>query len=194
MNDRVFSHTQAHKLEDPERLTWLPPAQVIASLALCDDMRVADIGAGTGYFALPMAKSVGASGHIYAVDLQSEMLSILEEKVRRSGAQNISLHQGDATRVPLPNACCDVALLANIWHELPNHETAIQEALRLLSPGGHVAILDWRAELAPPPGPPQDHRISAQSVREFLEQHGCSVAANRQIGKYSHLVIASAAR
>ncbi len=73
MNDREFKHTEAHKLEDPERLKWLPPAEILAHLRLGPGMKVADIGAGTGYFSIPIARAVGALGHVFAVDLQPEI-------------------------------------------------------------------------------------------------------------------------
>ncbi|HEX8924643.1 MAG TPA: methyltransferase domain-containing protein [Terriglobales bacterium] len=194
MNDRVFSHAHAHKLEDPDRLRWLPPAQVLAALELRDGMRVADIGAGTGYFALPIANSLGQSGHVYAVDLQPEMLAKLEKKLQGSGESNVSLHQGDAGRVPLPDACCDRVLFANLWHEIPDHEAAVKEAIRLLAPQGRIAILDWRADIDSPPGPPKDIRISAQTVCEFLKQHGCGKASMLPIGEYSYIVTAQLSR
>jgi ubiquinone/menaquinone biosynthesis C-methylase UbiE len=194
VNDRVFPHVHAHKLEDPERLKWLPPAQVLAALNLRTGMRVADIGAGTGYFALPIAKPVGAKGHVYAVDLQPEMLAKLEAKLHDASVGNVSLHQGDASHVPLPDACCEVILFANLWHEINDHTAVVKEAARLLIPGGRVAILDWRAELDSPPGPPKQIRIPAQSVCEFLEQHGCGTASKQDIGEYSYIVIAPIAR
>ena len=194
MNDRVFPHAHAHKLEDPERLKWLPPAQVLAALELREGMRVADVGAGTGYFALPMAQAVGGNGHVYAIDLQPEMLAKLEAKLQSLSVSSVSLHQGDASHLPLPDSCCEVVLFANLWHEINDHAAVIKEAARLLVPAGRIAILDWRAELDSPPGPPRDIRISAESVCEFLQEHGCGSASKQHIGEYSYLVIATVAR
>ena len=59
MGDRLFKPQDAHKLEDPERLVWLPVADVIRSSAIRPGMHVADVGAGTGYFAIPIARAVG---------------------------------------------------------------------------------------------------------------------------------------
>ena len=81
MNDRVFKHTEAHKLEDPERLKWLPAAEILAHLRVAPGMKVADVGAGTGYFSIPIARAVGALGHVFAVDLQPEMLALLRGKL-----------------------------------------------------------------------------------------------------------------
>jgi precorrin-6B methylase 2 len=81
MHDRVFKHTEAHKLEDPERLRWLPPAEVISHLRLLPGMKIADIGAGTGYFSIPIARAVGDGGRVPAADLQPEMLELLRQKL-----------------------------------------------------------------------------------------------------------------
>ena len=113
MYDRVFKHTEAHKLEDPERPGWLPPAKVLEYLRLSPGMRVADIGAGTGYFSIPIARVVGPLGHVYAVDLQPETLALLREKLGSGSADNLSLLQGEASHLPMPDRAVHVAFYAN---------------------------------------------------------------------------------
>jgi ubiquinone/menaquinone biosynthesis C-methylase UbiE len=193
MHDRVFKHTEAHKLEDPERLRWLPPAEVISQLCLSPGMKIADIGAGTGYFSIPMAQAVGVLGQVYAVDLQPEMLDLLREKLaqaQENGRGSISLLQGDASRLPLPEHAVQVAFYANIWHEIENHDAAFDEALRVSVPGGKIAILDWRDDCSPPPGPPRDHRISQEAVVAFLRTKGCRNVVSRNVGQFGYLVTA----
>lgn len=191
MNDRTFEHTEAHKLEDPERLKWLPPADVLARLELREGMRVADVGAGTGYFSIPVARAIGASGQVFAVDLQSEMLDLMREKLEEPNApRNISLHQGEATRLPLQPGSVDIVLYANIWHELDDRLTAFREASRIAVPGGAIAILDWREDVSPPPGPPQDHRVPAATVANFLGVNGCGNVLRNQVGQFGYMVTA----
>ena len=145
MNDRVFKHTEAHKLEDPERLKWLPPAEILAHLRVGPGMKVADIGAGTGYFSIPIARAVGALGHVFAVDLQPEMLDLLRGKLEQPNApDNVSLHQGVASQVPLPDRSVHMILYANIWHEIEDLDSTFREAVRISVLGGKIAILDWR--------------------------------------------------
>src|ERR1700745_3894965 len=101
---KLFDPASAHKLENPERLTWMPPDEVITLLALESGNDVADIGAGTGYFALPMAKAVDP-GKVYAVDLQPEMLNLLRQKLSAPGAvRNVELVEGDASATTLRDA------------------------------------------------------------------------------------------
>lgn len=189
MNDRVFKHTSAHKLEDPERLKWLPPAEVLLRLHLTRGARVADIGAGTGYLSFPIAKEVGPSGQVFAVDLQQEMLDRLQKKLESPDApQNIALHLGAASQLPLADDSVDLAFYANVWHELDNPEAAFHEAQRIVKPQGKIAILDWRSDKESPPGPPQDHRISAEAMVNFLQTYGCDHVACYNIGDFSYLV------
>lgn len=191
MNDRVFHHSKSHKLEDPERLKWLPPAEVLSRLHLAQGSRVADIGAGTGFFAIPMAHTVGLSGQIFAVDLQQEMLDLLRQKLERPELpRNISLHRGAATQLPLADHSVDLAFYANIWHELDDADAAYREALRISVAKGKIAILDWRREKQPPPGPPEEHRIAAESIVNFLQTNGCHQVAAYNIGEFSYLITA----
>ncbi|MFI5175134.1 MAG: class I SAM-dependent methyltransferase [Terriglobia bacterium] len=190
-NSRRFKPSEAHRLEDPERLLWLPPGDVLALLPLRPGMRVADIGAGTGYFALPIAREIGPSGRVLAVDVEPEMIARLKQKIESAGApQNIELIEGEATNTRLPAAQVDLLLMANLWHELDDLEGALREANRLLHEGGRLAILDWRPDVDRPPGPPLEHRIPPAEVKEFLESHGWRVERSSQVGRYSYFLLA----
>ncbi len=192
MHDRVFKHTEAHKLEDPLRLQWLPPATILGKLQLSPGMKIADIGAGTGYFAIPLAHAVAAGGHIFAVDLQPEMLDLLRNKLEKTDAPtNISLHAGDASLLPLQDRSVDLVFYANIWHEIANLDSAIREASRVAVSSGKIAILDWRDDCVPPPGPPSNHRISANRVVTFLKENGCQQVQSTHVAEFSYLVTAT---
>jgi ubiquinone/menaquinone biosynthesis C-methylase UbiE len=191
MNDRVFKHSNAHRLEDPERLKWMPPAEVLSRLHLKHGERVADVGAGTGYFSVPMANAVGADGHIFAVDLQQEMLDLLARKLQQdNSAPNVSLHRGPASRLPLEDSSIDLAFYANVWHEFDDGEEVLREGVRVTVPGGRLAVLDWRHDKESPPGPPQEHRIAADSLVDFLQKHGCHHVSCYNVGQYSYMITA----
>jgi len=128
---------------------------------------VADIGAGTGFFSLPFARALAPNGHLYAVDFQAEMLALLTAKLQ-SESLPIETVLGSAEQTTLPAASCDLAFYANLWHELDEPAAVLAEAARLLRPGGRLAILDWRADLAGPPGPPIHHRVAQAQVEAAL--------------------------
>lgn len=195
MHSRVFNASQAYKLEDPERLKWLPPVAVLEALRLHPGMVVADIGAGTGYFAIPIGSAVGHYGKVLAVDFQPQMLAILREKLNAPELpRNLELVAGSATESHLPDHCCDLALYANIWHELNDHTTALREAERIVRRDGRIAILDWRPDVSSPPGPPVEHRIASSTVADTLRAYRWECESTVNVGTYTHLVIATAPR
>lgn len=167
---------------------WLPPAEVIAALAIRPGETIADIGAGTGYFALPMAAAAGPHGKVFAVDAQQEMLAHLRQKLSDGGIQNIELVHAEADSTSLDDSTCSLVLLANVWHEFDDHAAVLREAKRVLKAGGRIAILDWRPDVEREAGPPLDHRISASNAVRDLELAGFARTAHTNAGKYSWLV------
>lgn len=198
MNERTFPASQAQRLEDPERLLWLPPAEVLSALGIQSGMTVADIGAGTGYFSLPLAAAVGPTGRVYAVDAQQEMLDWINRKIQKNKATDgaalaeIVLVHADATAITLPDASFDLYWCANVWHELEERAKVLAEAKRLLKPGGRLALLDWRPDVERIAGPPLDHRITTEAVMEELKSSGFQGASTGCVGPYSWLVQADA--
>ncbi len=191
MHDRRFPAAQAHKLEDPARLEWLPPAEVLALLNITPGEVIADIGAGTGYFALPMAGRTGKRGRVIAIDAQPEMLEWIRRKMETSGFTNIQLVHAEAESTTLPGASCDLAFMANVWHEFPNREAVLAEAVRILKPGGRLAILDWRPDVERIAGPPLEHRLSVEECTSEMENAGFQPQAMGHVGEYSWLVVAT---
>lgn len=195
MNEKTFNVADAHKLEDPERLKWMPPDAALLVLSLKQGMTVADVGAGTGYFSVPLARAIGPSGKLFAVDLQPEMLEFLKDKLRqRDMPANLQLLRGTAEETGVPESSCDLVFLANVWHELENHHQVVREAARIAKREGRLAILDWRPDRDRPPGPPIEHRLRMEQVIATLEAEGCAVERSAPVGKYSYVVVAKLAK
>lgn len=188
MESKRFHVANASRLDAPERLEFLPPAEVMAALAIQPEDWIADIGAGTGYFALPMAK-LAHKGAVYAVDAQDGMLELLKNKI--AVEKNIHLVHAEGESTTLKNASCTLALLANIWHEFENHAKIIAEVRRILKPAGRVAILDWRPDVERVAGPAIDHRLPAEDAVLALTAAGFTAMRTANIGLYSWLVQAA---
>lgn len=190
MHERRFPAAQAQRLEDPSRPTWLPPAEILTATGVRAGEVVADIGAGTGYFAAPIAQIVGAAGAVYAVDAQPEMLEWIQKKIEASGLKNIQLVHADAVATTLPDAACDLYFIANVWHELDDRQVVLREARRILKAAGRIAILDWRPDVERVNGPPLEHRLSTATAADDLRQAGFHGLTMRNVGQFSWLVMA----
>lgn len=191
MPEKRFDAALAYRLDLPERIAWLPPQEVIGALAIQAGTTVVDLGAGTGYFTLPLALAVGAAGRVIAVDAQEEMLELLRRKISSSAATNIELVRAEADRIALPDSTCDLIFLANVWHEIPDRAAALAEAKRILRARGRIAILDWRPDVEPEHGPPLEYRLTPASAVTELLIAGFQPGAQQNVGKYSWLLQAA---
>ncbi|HEY4899754.1 MAG TPA: hypothetical protein VIH91_02930 [Terriglobales bacterium] len=90
----------------------------------------------------------------------------------------------------MPDRSVHMILYANIWHEIEDLDSTFREALRISVLGGKIAILDWRDDCSPPPGPPREHRISNGSVMTFLNAKGCANLASKHVGQFGYLATA----
>jgi ubiquinone/menaquinone biosynthesis C-methylase UbiE len=178
-------------LEDPERRSWTPLEEIIRRFALAPGMVVADVGAGSGFFTLPIAHAILPGGIVWAVDLEPEMLQFLGHKLETLPApHNVELLQGDATHTGLHSHTCDRVMFANLWHEVHHREAALREARRLLKPDGRIGILDWRPGVGGPPGPPQEERVPMEQVVTELKRNGWRVRSSTLLEPYSYFVVA----
>ena len=188
MNERRFNATHARRLDDPARRVSLPPAEVLAAMVLHSGETIADVGAGPGYFSLPLAQAVGPQGKVYAVDAQEEMLSLLRQKLDEFTLSIVELIHSEADNTGLPASCCDLVFAANVWHEFDDHAAVLREFARVLKPDGRIAILDWRTDVLPEHGPPLEHRLDSSHAMDALRSSGFQKVATANVGLYSWLV------
>lgn len=190
MHDKRFDPSQIDRLENPERHTWLPTDEILGAAAIQRGESVADIGAGTGYFAIPIAQIV-APAEVFAIDVAPEMIKHLNQKLARMAIPNISTFQSEASTLPLPDASCDVVFAATVWHEFDDYAPVLREFARVLKPQGRVVILDWSPDATRPPGPPIEHRVPMTTVSAQLADEGWRVQTQHPCGLYTYVVIAS---
>ena len=188
MNERRFSASQAHRLDDPARRAWFPPSEVLNAMGLHSGLTIADVGAGTGYFSLPLAQAVGQQGTIYAVDAQEEMLSLLRQKLNEASLSNLEPIRAEADNTGLAAGSCDLFFAANVWHEFDDRNAVLRESARVLKPGGRIAILDWRTDAPPEPGPPLTHRLPSSTAVDALRSAGFQKIEVANVGLHSWLV------
>ena len=141
---QVMSFHGAQWLERTERSDEERPDLVLAALDLKPGMTVADVGAGTGYYAWRMAQRVGTSGTVYAVDIQPEMIAMLEKQVARRGTANVKALLGTPTDPRLPANALDLVLMVDVYHEFEFPYEMLAAITRALKPGGRLVFVEFR--------------------------------------------------
>jgi len=168
MPGKKFDPSRAAHLDSPMRRKFIDPEKIILTIGVRKGMAVADIGSGTGFFTLPLAKAVGAEGKVFAVDISAELLEVVKGKTRGMGNMETILSTED--KIPLPDRSIDIALMVNVLHELEGDGT-LREIGRILRPGGALAVIDWKKKLMLE-GPPLWHRLSEKEAEGRLSGIG----------------------
>ena len=130
--------------EERKRDQWQEPQRVIGQLALFRGARVADVGAGRGYFTVRLSAAVGSDGTVYAVDLDKEALEFLRERVDLQHLSNVQVIEGKADSPELPAGELDAALIFNAYHEMRQHQEMLKALHAALRPGGVLLIGESR--------------------------------------------------
>ena len=141
---KVMSYHGASWLERPERVQEERPDLVLAALDLKPGMKVADIGAGSGYYSSRMAERVGKSGIVYAVDVQPEMIDILRLQMKQQRVSNVEAIVGTETDPQLPPGALDLALMVDVYHEFEYPYEMLAAIVKALKPGGRVVFVEFR--------------------------------------------------
>jgi len=132
----------ANTLENPDRIAALHVDQVVAALNLKPGMRVADLGSGSGVFTIPFAKSVGATGKVFAVDVDNGLLAIVSDKAKTAGLSNIQTVLAEAKDARIPDPV-DLIFICDTMHHLPDQAEYVKQFAKQLKPGGRVAVIDF---------------------------------------------------
>ncbi len=127
--------------------------------------RVLEVGPGTGYYSLDVAEWVAPAGQLDIFDLQQEMLDHTMRRAAERALDNLTPTQGDARRLPYPDASFDAAFLVAVLGEIPDQQAALAELARVLKPGGRLVV----GELFGDP-----HWVSPKRLRRRGEAAGLS--------------------
>jgi len=180
-------------LERPEREAEEEPSRAIEALELRAGMAVADIGAGTGYYTVRMARKVGAEGRVYATDIQVGMLSLLQRRAKQEQLQNIVPVLGAADDPRLPPGALDLALMVDVYHELSSPQAFVRRLREALKPEGRLVLIEFRKE---DPRVPirEEHKMSVDQVRQELSADGYTIEKVIDTLPWQHIIVLKAAR
>lgn len=179
----------ARSFDDPRRDVWQKPHEVITALALSPDAVVADIGAGTGYFAVRLAHFV-PKGRVYGIDTEPAMVKHLGERAQKAGLANLIALPGTADAPKLPEKV-DLVLMVDVYHHVDKRGAYFGTLREGLKPGGRVVIIDFNQ--TSPVGPPVKARISAEKVKGEMRAAGYRMVAEPAFLPNQYMLVFEAA-
>lgn len=171
----VFNSDKAGKLLEPERREKLPPDRILDLFGLNQGDTSADLGAGNGFFTVPMAKRTDKK--VYAVDIEPKMLAELKVHAERENVDNIEYITGSLADTTLKDHSITKLFSSFVMHEVPNLKEVLNEMSRILTNDGKGLILDWEA-VESEIGPPLHVRIPSGQLKEAFEDYGFKTQLN----------------
>jgi ubiquinone/menaquinone biosynthesis C-methylase UbiE len=164
------------------------PEKNVEQLGLSSGMRVADFGAGSGFYVIASSLRVGEAGKIYAVDIQKDLLVRFKNELQKRGIDNVEIVWADLEKVggsKLAPFSMDAVLATNIMFQLDDKDSFVKEISRVLRPGGKVLLVDW-SESFGGLGPTEDRVISKADAISFFEKEGFVVEKDISAGAHHY--------
>jgi ubiquinone/menaquinone biosynthesis C-methylase UbiE len=179
-------------LERAEREREEDPDLAIRLLRIQKGWTVADVGAGSGYITLRLARAVGPMGKVYANDIQPGMLDLLQKNVAKAKMSNVIPVLGTIDDPKLPAGSVDLAIMVDVYHEFSQPQKMLQGLRDALKPDGRLVLLEYRAE---DPDVPilREHKMSKAQVKQELEHEGFKQSRVFDDLPWQHLFIFSKA-
>lgn len=160
---------------------------LIKALNLKSGEVVCDMGCGNGFYTIKIARLVGKSGRVLAVDIQPEMLHMLELRTKKSGVTNVEPIQGTVADPKLPDGEVDLILLVDVYHEFSNPEQMLKAMRRSLKPHGRLALVEFRLE---DPSVPikLEHKMSKEQIMKEIPPNGFKLVEEFEKLPWQHVM------
>jgi predicted methyltransferase len=185
---RLFPPEDLGILESPDRDEWQQPDRIMDALQIADGSRVADFGAGGGWFTVRLARRVGPNGRVFAQDVQREMVDAIRRRVADQGLTNVDTVLGTMADPQLPPGL-DAILMVDTYPQVTDPIRLLGFARQALAPGGLLGIVDWTKEGAGGPGPPLSERLEPEKVRRDAAAAGLVLRAHHTFLRYQYLLV-----
>jgi len=164
------------------------PDKALAALEIPKGAKVADIGAGVGYFTWRIADVVGPAGMVYANDIQPEMIQMLKKNIAERGLTNVKPVLGKIDDPMLPKSTIDLALLVDVYHEFSEPQKMLDRIRESLKPDGRLVLLEYRKEDPKVPIRPE-HKMAVAEVKAEVEPEGFKLEKVLEILPRQHILI-----
>ena len=174
--------------DDPARDAYQKPAELVRALRIRPGMRVADVGAGTGYFSRYLSNAVGANGTVFSADTEPELVRHLRERAEKEETANVVPILASPDNPRLPHGGIDLVLLVDTFHHI-DHRVAYFGRLRAtLAPAGRVAVVDWQKRETPV-GPELEHRLAREQVVDEMRAAGYALVGEPDVLPYQYCLV-----
>ena len=186
---RLFRPEDLGLLEPPDRDVWQRPEQIMDALQIAEGSVVADLGAGSGWFTIRLARRVGPNGKVYAEDIQQPMVSAMNLRIQREGLEKIvRTVLGTASDPSLPRNALDAVLIVDTYHEMEDPVVLLRNVGASLKPGGRLGIVQFTKE-GFGPGPPMEERVDPERVIKDAQAAGLRLDSRPDILPYQYLLV-----
>lgn len=175
-------------LDSKQRESLIPPEVLINQMPIHKNHTLLDVGAGSGFFTIPMAART--VGNVYAMDHDKRMLNVIEAKAYEKGLANIELLQETIENLSLQNDSIDFVMASLILHEVRSLTTALSKIFEVLSVGGHLLCLEYEKDDLIVEGPPMSIRIQSAELEKILLSTGFEIVKKRKINDAIYTVLA----
>lgn len=175
-------------LEAPDRHIWQKPDQIMDALGIADGSVVADIGAGSGWFTIHLARRVGPRGMVYAQDVQRQMLEAIRRRVAREGLENVQTRLGNDHDTGLPPRALDAVLVVDVYPEVDGPVQLLRSLAAALKPNGRIGIVNYKPG-ASGPGPAPDERVEQTAVEADVRAAGLRVLSRGTFLPFQYLLV-----
>lgn len=175
-------------LENPERDMEQKPNEVIAAMDIREGETIADIGAGSGYFAFRFASHVGSKGRVYAVDIDPDMIIHMNRKIRNTKFENVATVLSTPDDPLLANNSIDRFFICNTWHHVGDRPAYLEKMKAMLRPGGRIVIIDYFKKQLPV-GPPPGMKMAREDVVDEMEKGGFILSEEHAFLPYQYFLV-----
>ena len=173
---------------DPARATWQKPRAALRAMGLRRGHTVAEIGSGPGFWTLRLARVVGPSGHVYAVDPEPAILEALRRRLEKTRVKNVTPVLGGAGDPLLPAGRCDLALIVNTYHHFADGPASLRRVAAALRARGQLVNIDFHKRETPM-GPPVDHRVAREEFLRDARRAGLTLVAEHRFLPYQYFLV-----
>lgn len=180
----------AERLMSKERREWQNPEKIVERVGIRRGMVVADLACGPGFFTIPIAEKVGIGGEVYAVDSSDRMIDHLRANIKKSRVAQrvVKVITADVSDTGIPSGSVDVALFANIVHDIDDSAAFLREAKRIGKRESMMVDVDWQ-KIHTEHGPPFEIRLTKEESTRILSRNGLKVTRTFDAGPFHYGLI-----